>query len=100
MPRTINLPRLEYAFDNFASSVVNVCNRTFVLYILDTPKRPFCVVELDARYKPQRAGWRYESHIDAVQLLAELAQGAMGHERYRNTLDTFTRIPAHIAQAA
>lgn len=100
MSRTVQLPRLELARDNFASSAVGVCNRVFAIYQVDHPDKPFWVVEIDVYQKPVRAAWRYRNHIDAVQLLSELAQGALGHERYRHTLDTFTRVPAHIAQAA
>lgn len=95
----IDLPRLEIRHRNFASSVIGVCNRRFAIYQVDTAD-PFWVVELGPTNKPVGAAWRFISHIEAVQLLGELAQGAMGHERYQHTLDTFTRIPAHIAQAA
>lgn len=100
MSKTVNLPPLKLARANVATAAIGVCNRLFAIYEVNKPVKPFWVVEIDVTTgQPKRAAWEYASHIDAVQLLSELAQGAMGHEKYSNTLDTFTRVPAHIAQA-
>lgn len=82
MSSTIKLPDLKCtARRNFCSSVIGVCNRVFALYQVDTPDKPFWVMEMDhvERYAlPLRGMTRFNSHIDALSHLHRLALSALG----------------------
>ena len=73
--KTINLPRLEIAHRNFASTCVAGCGRRWALYQVDVASRPFWCVEIGQDHKPTGPATKYESHADAISWIAAKARG-------------------------